>query len=337
MRSDQPHISKKETFQVDPIYHSHNLVQQSREVNGRFTQAEIVHETKGKPLKQGVHKFHNPLYKELLLNVVPLRKEYRKIKDLDGRKEMAKREFDLWNGYLEARKAEIDGLEAERLAIEEGVEVKEAHRKVRVHYSHKIKSNDMHIIKEWFDRYKSRKTHKLPADKLTDLFGEYSKMFKVKIPLHPKNLSQLVHPFHGYLASFRNKEFDFDELINIIENQAASSYEKEFGRELLGDELSCLSFWLIQDETKKGWLSLEEFKGLLFAFKFDYLFYDDITGKLDDELTLAKLTKEFKFNLQNKSGEFLRPPSDSAEYNELDKHIIVRFDFARDIFLERGL
>lgn len=70
-------------------------------------------------------------------------------------------------------------------------------------------------------------------------------MYKVKIPLHPKNLSQLVHPFHGYLTSFRNKSFDFNELKIILDNQIAASYEKEYGRELLGDEISCLSFWLI--------------------------------------------------------------------------------------------
>ena len=87
---------------------------------------------------------------------------------------------------------------------------------------------------------------------------------------------------------------------------------------------------------KKGWLSLEEFKGLLFAFRFDHLFYDE-HGKLDDVLTLKKLKQEFKFNLMSKPKEFILPPKGSVEANETDKHIIVRFDFARDIFLERGL
>ena len=61
----------------------------------------------------------------------------------------------------------------------------------------------------------------------------------------------------------------------IYENQIASSYEKTFGRELLGDELSCLSFWLLADKEQKGWLSLGEVAPLLKAFKFDYILNED--------------------------------------------------------------
>lgn len=126
-------------------------------------------------------------------------------------------------------------------------------------------------------------------------------------------------------------------MIEIYENQIAASFEKTFGRELLGDELSCLCFWLIVDEQRKGWLTLEEFKNLLYAFKFDNLFFDSL-GKPDDVLTLQKLKDEFSFNLKHKPGELLLPPKDSPEAaSEIDKHIIIRFDFARDIFLERGL
>lgn len=145
-----------------------------------------------------------------------------------------------------------------------------------------------------------------------------------------------MHPFHGYLSAYRGLAVDFNELVEIYENQIAASFEKTFGRELLGDELSCLCFWLLQDESRKGWLTLNEFKGLLYAFKFDYLFLDE-HGKPDDVLTLAKLKREFKFNLRDKRGEFLLPEKDSSEANDVDQHIIVRFDFIRDVFLERGL
>jgi len=47
---------------------------------------------------------------------------------------------------------------------------------------------------------------------------------------------------------------------------------------------------------KKGWLSLEEFKNLLVAFKFDHLF-EDSKGKKDETLTFEKIIKEFEFNL----------------------------------------
>jgi hypothetical protein len=39
--------------------------------------------------------------------VVPLRTLFRKEKDNNARKQIAKTEFDAWNSYLEARKEEI--------------------------------------------------------------------------------------------------------------------------------------------------------------------------------------------------------------------------------------
>lgn len=50
---------------------------------------------------------HNPDYAALLKKVVPLRKEFPKTKDVTARKQIAKEEFDAWNGYLEIRKANL--------------------------------------------------------------------------------------------------------------------------------------------------------------------------------------------------------------------------------------
>ena len=77
--------------------------------------------SRGKPIKNP-HTFHSPLYRDLLMNVIPLRKEYRRVPDMDGRKEMAKQEFDYWHGYLLARKEEIKALEEKRRIIEEDVD-----------------------------------------------------------------------------------------------------------------------------------------------------------------------------------------------------------------------
>ena len=147
------------------------------------------------------------------------------------------------------------------------------------------------------------------------------------MPLAPKNLAQLTHPFYGYLTAFPGLSFTYEELRSIYVNQIASSYEKTFGQELLSEELSCLSFWLLADPNQKGWLSLQEAVPLLKAFKFSHLF-EDQWGKADDNLTLTKLKQEFKFNLKGKQGELLE--IDGGEP-------IIRFDFMRDIFLERGL
>jgi hypothetical protein len=58
-------------------------------------------------LKREDYEYHTPLYKDLLTAVVPLRTLFRKEKDNNARKQIAKTEFDAWNSYLEARKEEI--------------------------------------------------------------------------------------------------------------------------------------------------------------------------------------------------------------------------------------
>ena len=60
-----------------------------------------------------------------------------------------------------------------------------------------------------------------------------------------------------------------------------ASYEKTHGRYLLGEEISCLTFWLLQDEEKEGFLDMENFKELMYAFRFNHL---------EDE---ASIKKEF--------------------------------------------
>jgi len=89
---------------------------------------------------------------------------------------------------------------------------------------------------------------------------------------------------------------------------------------LLGDELSCLSFWLLADPERKGWLNADELTPLMKAFKFEQLFR---TGPL----SVGKLRQEFEFNLADNPYE-LREDVDED---------VVRFNFIRDIFLERGL
>jgi hypothetical protein len=70
-------------------------------------------------------------------------------------------------------------------------------------------------------------------------------MYQFSVPIAPKNLSQMLHPYHGYLVATPNIEFNFQELIEYYNKQIAASYERTYGRELLSDELSCLSFWLL--------------------------------------------------------------------------------------------
>jgi hypothetical protein len=72
------------------------------------------------------------------------------------------------------------------------------------------------------------------------------------------------------MASFRpgTKFFDWPQMQQTYDINIVASFEKTQGRYLLGDELACLSFWLLQDEEKKGYLDFEQFKELLYAFRF---------------------------------------------------------------------
>lgn len=79
------------------------------------------------------------------------------------------------------------------------------------------------------------------------------------------------------------------------------------------DELSCLSFWLIADTERKGWLSFKEAEWLMQAFRFELPFTYNI------------VRRDFAFTNQKMK----------HEYNQHSS--IIRFDFVREIFLERGL
>ena len=121
---------------------------QSMEVRGRFAQEELrvsaaketyspYFETSKKFKKLG-HEYHNPLYRELLLSVVPLRKAYRKEKDLEARKQMAKEEFDHWHGYLKSRKEEISTLDAKKEEIENAVDTEPGLRDTHYAFRHSL-------------------------------------------------------------------------------------------------------------------------------------------------------------------------------------------------------
>lgn len=104
------------------------------------------------------------------------------------------------------------------------------------------------------------------------------------------------------------KYFKFPELVEVYENQIAASMERTTGRNLLADELSCLSLWLaLTKESSMEWSGMSD---LMQGFRY----------RLDSE---AAFKKEFAWTLHTSP-------------KELD-HGVYRFDLARQIFLERGL
>lgn len=176
---------------------------------------------------------------------MPLRVKYRlEQKDVDARKEMATTEFNAWNSYFKARKNEIKKLDKVKERTEANLDRFEKHHDTRLHFSHKIPDHGHAHIREWFDRFKDRKTHRIASKDITTFHGEFAQKQLFPVPLHPKNLSQITHPFHGYLGAYpETTDFSLEELLKIYENQIASSYEKTFGMTLLGEEISCLAFW----------------------------------------------------------------------------------------------
>jgi hypothetical protein len=108
--------------------------------------------------------YHNPEYAALMSSLLPIRKEFPRSKDVQARKQMAKEEFDLWNGYLETRKAVLPSPD------------------------YHIEEKDLSLLRENFDRFKDRKTHAVKSEELVDFHHDFSKKFKFRVPLHPKNM-----------------------------------------------------------------------------------------------------------------------------------------------------
>lgn len=239
---------------------------------------------------------HCPEYKDLLGKVVPLRQDFRKTKDVSARKQIALEEFTAWNGYLELRKASLPKPDFT------------------------LDDKEVSLLRDNFDRFKDRKTHAVKSEELIDFHSDFAKKFKFKIPLHPKNMQQMIHPHFGYLANFKGRNFNFNELVKVYEDQLVSSYERSFGQDILGDELACLGYWRIEDAQRKGFFTFKELIPLLEAFRFD---------TQEGKLTLSAFKKEFKFLLIQNLGEI--------RMDTPEEDVVIRFDLVRQIFLERGL
>jgi hypothetical protein len=56
----------------------------------------------------------------------------------------------------------------------------------------------------------------------------FSSNFRFKVPIHPKNLAQIINPYQGYMASFKpdTKGFSWPEMLQVYEQQIIASYEK---------------------------------------------------------------------------------------------------------------
>ena len=151
-----------------------------------------------------------------------LRKSFRRTESLEERAEIGKEELAHWLQYVERRKEVVSKLP-------------EAW----------IEPNSARLLKEAFDRMRDRNTGLVMAPDLVDVHGSFAQTFKFKVPIHPRNLSQMIHPHQGYMANMPKRGYTWDELMGMYEVQMVSSHEKAKGRSLHGEELSALAFWLL--------------------------------------------------------------------------------------------
>ena len=138
-----------------------------------------------------MNKYPNASHFDLIRKVVPLRQLYRQYRfDDEQRKDFAKRELTYWLEYVEKRKNGLKNIS--EYWIEDKTKV---------------------LLKEAFERLRNRSTHLVAAKDLTEVHSTFGSTFKFNVPLHPRNLSQLIHPFQGYMISMPNKGYSWDEMM----------------------------------------------------------------------------------------------------------------------------
>ena len=107
-----------------------------------------------------------PEYFKLVQTVVPLRKSFRFESDREARKEIASEQYKAWMSFLEARKEML-----------------------KDHPEFKFDFSSQKMLKETFDRLTERQSAKLPSKSLIDLHGQFSQFYKLRVPIHPRNLA----------------------------------------------------------------------------------------------------------------------------------------------------
>ena len=113
------------------------------------------------------------------------------------------------------------------------------------------------------------------------------------------------------MAHMPEKSYSWEEMLSMYEMQMIASFEKAKGRYLHGEEISALSFWLMQDTEGKGHLDMGGMRRLCHGLRFN---------SVD---TWADFREEFAFSMPENE---LRPGEE-----------VLRFDLIRQIFLDRGL
>lgn len=274
-------------FQLDPIYPQPRATSlQLQWMNG-----ELPFDQVGIPNPRwAANSYPDSIYRDLCQSLKELRDQQNRMATPGPkRRKLATKELQAWLDFVDRRREMLEG--NPDFSIDPVTHIK---------------------LKDQFDRFKDRTHARVPTEKITEVHEAFAGNFRFKVPINPKNLAQIINPYQGYMANFKpgTKFFSWAQMQQVYDINIIASYEKTQGRSLLGDELACLSFWLLQDQEKKGYLEMDELLELMYAFRFTNITNTD------------EFTKEFAFEL--KQEHFWIPE-------------VNRFDLARRIFLNRGL
>ena len=139
-------------------------------------QIKPIYPEKGLPTKLQMDQIRGKLRKEsdygsaeyfnLIKTVVPLRVSFVKASEESEKKEIAGEELKAWISFVDTRREML-----------------------KENRSFTISPVTYRLLRESFDRERDRKSAKVPAKALVDMHGNFSKIYKLSIPIHPRNLS----------------------------------------------------------------------------------------------------------------------------------------------------
>lgn len=167
---------------------------QHDEINGRL------------PFDEG--HYHCMEYNDLLKSIVPIRHKYAESVDLQTRKDLATEEITHWHNYMKVREKTLPD-----------------------HYE--INNSTLGFLEESFQRESERHNIGLASHRVIDYHYKFTQLKKFDIPIHQRNMIQMLHPYHGYMTAIDGKFFSFDEIVKMYRQQLVSSYERTLGQHFL--------------------------------------------------------------------------------------------------------
>lgn len=139
-------------------------------------------------------KYPNEDYFKFIKNVISLRKDYTHSAQLNTRKEIAEAEYKAWMEYVDARKVVLQKEEKGWMG-----------KKTR------------EFLQECFDRNRVRDDTRIKATALIDAHHMFVQTQHFHVPIHPRGLSQMIHPHQGYMISYPEGMFEWEDLMRTYE------------------------------------------------------------------------------------------------------------------------